>query len=84
MMRGEVKDEKTKALCDAAFSRRKDRWKFLRTVVEVGVVAFLALMLYRVFFVQEEYRPYSDSLISSEPDVTGFIALSYFGVDRNG
>lgn len=84
MMRGEVKDEKTKALCDAAFSRRKDRWKFLRTVVEVGVVAFLALMLYRVFFVQEEYRPYSESLISSEPDVTGFIALSYFGVDRNG
>lgn len=84
MKRGEVKDERTKALADAAFSRRKDRVKFIRTVLEICVVATLAISLYHLFFSSQKYEPYGEGLISSEPDVTGFIALSYFGVDRNG
>lgn len=84
MMRGEEKDERTRALGDRLFTRRKNRWKILRTIMEIILVASLGLSLYRLFFVHQEYRPFDSSLISSESEYTGFIALSYFGVDRNG
>ena len=84
MMRGEQKDERTRALGDRAFTRRKNRWKILRTILEVIVVGSIALSLYRLFFVHQEYHPYDASLLSFESEHTGFIALSYFGVDRNG
>ena len=84
MMHGEQKDEKTQALGDREFSRRKNRWKIFRTALEILLVATLAVSLYRLFFVHQEYRPYDSSLLSLDSEQTGFIALSYFGVDRNG
>ncbi len=66
--------------------KKRERHKKVRTVGEVIVVVIVLLTLYLAFFCEPTYEPYT--LAVSEEGVSegdnGFIAVSYFGVDRNG
>lgn len=72
------------ALGDEAFTRRKDRFKRVRTVIQLLVLALSAAILINLFFHLKTYHPYDDSAVSDGGEDTGFIAISYFGVDRIG
>lgn len=65
--------------------RRKNIKKVVRSIAEgVILIALLALVI-RALFTFDTYEPYEEmevEMASDEVD-TGFIALSYFGVDRN-
>lgn len=72
------------ALGDEAFTRRKDRFKRIRTVIQLLILALSAAILINLFFHLKTYHPYDDSAVSDSGEDTGFIAISYFGVDRIG
>ncbi|MBE7721015.1 MAG: glycoside hydrolase [Lacrimispora celerecrescens] len=61
----------------------KDQRKAVRSVIQAIILAALLVLLFRAFFVVEKYIPFQegDGLKQGDP---GFIALSYFGVDRAG
>ena len=77
-------DIRVLALGDEAFSRRKNRRKGLRVVAELAVLAVLAFVLYSLFFSLKSYEPYDHSAVTAGGEDTGFVALSYFGVDHIG
>lgn len=70
-------------LGDEKFTKKKNRVKRLRTVLEILVVIGLLYLLWETFFHQKTYEPFQEEEVSATTD-TGFIALSYFGVDRIG
>lgn len=70
-------------LGDEQFTKAKNRTKVIRTIFETICVILALIGLYFLFFHVKTYRPYAASEISDTQD-TGFIALSYFGVDRIG
>ncbi|WP_341795268.1 hypothetical protein [Mitsuokella multacida] len=72
------------ALGDEAFTRRKDRFKCVRTVIQFLILALSVAVLINLFFHLKTYHPYDDSAIADSGEDTGFIAISYFGVDRIG
>ena len=72
------------ALGDEAFTRRKDRFKRIRTVIQLLILVLSAAILINLFFHLKTYHPYDDSAVSDNGEDTGFIAISYFGVDRIG
>ena len=72
------------ALGDEAFTRRKDRFKCIRTVIQFLILALAIVALINLFFHLKTYHPYDDSAVSNSGEDTGFIAISYFGVDRIG
>ncbi len=76
--------EKIRALADEGYSRRKQHFKALRTLIEVVVVALLLFVLYTLFFSLKTYQPYDSAAITPTEKDTGFISLSYFGVDHIG
>ncbi|MBQ1330369.1 MAG: hypothetical protein IIY31_01805 [Desulfovibrio sp.] len=76
--------EKIRALADEGYSRRKQHFKVLRTLIEIVVVALLLFVVYSLFFTLKTYRPYDSSTITPGEKDTGFISLSYFGVDHIG
>ncbi|WP_040226948.1 polysaccharide deacetylase family protein [Bhargavaea cecembensis] len=58
----------------------KDRKKKFRSVVQVGILAILAyFIVHSVFFIKKH-----ETAAIEEENGRGFIALSYFGVDRSG
>lgn len=65
--------------------RRKNVHKVVRSIGETLILAGLAVVLVRAFFTFDTYEAYDEKVVEmAEPgEDTGFIALSYFGVDRN-
>jgi hypothetical protein len=61
----------------------KDYRKAVRSVIQAIILTALLVLLFRAFFVVDAYIPFQegDRLKQGDP---GFIALSYFGVDRAG
>ena len=70
------------ALADAAFTRRKNRRKKVRTAMEFVCIAAALFVLMELFFTLKTYDPAAAAAAGAQDK--GFIALSYFGVDRNG
>ena len=70
------------ALADAAFTRRKNRRKKVRTALEFACIATALFVLMELFFTFKTYDPAAAAAAGAQDK--GFIALSYFGVDRNG
>ena len=70
------------ALHDTAFTRRKNRRKKVRTALEFVCIAAALFMLMELFFTLKTYDPAAAAAAGAQDK--GFIALSYFGVDRNG
>lgn len=70
------------ALHDAAFTQRKNRRKKVRTTMEFICIAVALFALFELFFTLKTYD--SSAAAAAGAQDKGFIALSYFGVDRNG
>ena len=64
------------------FTRSKNRRKKMRVVLQFTILAVSLFMLLQLFFTFKTYDA-SEAAATSEED-KGFIALSYFGVDRHG
>ena len=80
-----AQDERPKAqpaLADAAFTRRKNRRKKVRTALEFVCIAAALFVLMELFFTLKTYDPAAAAAAGAQDK--GFIAISYFGVDRNG
>lgn len=65
---------------------KKDRIKIVRSIFEGIIVITVLIIIMKALFTFSVYEPYSSSTVSKESkDVkNGFIAVSYFGVDRTG
>lgn len=65
--------------------RRKNIKKVVRSIVEGIILIALLVLVVRALFNFDTYEPYDASKIemATDEEDTGFIALSYFGVDRN-
>ena len=64
-------------------AKRKDKIKAIRSVCEGIILITLLIIILKALLSFSEYEPYDSNNISNTMD-TGFIAVSYFGVDRNG
>ena len=62
---------------------KKDWIKAVRTVLEIVVLAAVLYLAARALFTFTTYQPYDPQTATSET-TTGFVAISYFGVDRSG
>ena len=69
-------------LSDEAFTRRKNRRKKMRVALQIACLAAVLFVLAELFFTIRTYDSSAAAAVSAEDH--GFIALSYFGVDRNG
>ncbi len=65
------------------FLNRHESKKKVRTIIEIIAVIILVYVLIQVLFVTKYYVKPTDVKMSSSAD-TGFIAISYVGVDRYG
>ena len=63
--------------------QRKDKIKLIRSVCEGIILISLVIIILKALLLFSEYEPYEPNSVSDTTD-TGFIAVSYFGVDRNG
>lgn len=65
--------------------RRKNIKKVVRSIAEGIILVALLVLVIRTLFTFDTYDPYDEAKIemASDEEDTGFIALSYFGVDRN-
>ena len=72
------------SLGDSEFTKRKDRKKKIRSIFEWIVVLAVVAALATLFFQFKTYRPYGEDQVNTSGEDTGFVALSYFGVDRIG
>jgi len=74
-------------LWDEKFTQAKNRRKRYRMVLEILCIVGAAALLVNAFFTLRTYHPFDPAAVdmgtTDTPD-TGFIALSYFGVDRIG
>lgn len=62
---------------------RKDRIKLVRSILQgIILIAVLALIV-KAVLTFSEYQPYNTNTFSKDRN-SGFIAVSYFGVDRTG
>ncbi|MGP1367063.1 MAG: hypothetical protein ACTTKW_07095 [Schwartzia sp. (in: firmicutes)] len=71
------------SLGDAAFTREKKRVKTIRTIIQIFCLMGIVYLLVDAFFSLTTYRPF-EGYSGSEGVDTGFVALSYFGVERKG
>lgn len=67
------------------FETPKDIKKLIRSILELAVLVWVLFIIVKALFTFVEYVPYesSDKKVVSGED-HGFIALSYFGIDREG
>lgn len=65
--------------------RRKNIKKVVRSIAEGVILIVLLILVIRALFTFDTYEPYDETKtkMASDEEDTGFIALSYFGVDRN-
>ena len=61
--------------------RKKNVYKVIRSIIEAVVLIILLIVIIRALFSFNTYKPYSEEEATSN---AGFVALSYFGVDRIG
>ena len=69
-------------LSDEAFTHRKNRRKKMRVALQIACLAAVLFVLAELFFTIRTYDSSAAAAVSAADH--GFIALSYFGVDRNG
>ena len=62
---------------------RKDWFKAVRAVLEALFLLALLVFVARALFTFKSYEPF-DPETATDETTTGFVAISYFGVDRNG
>lgn len=62
---------------------KKDRHKRIRSIFEGIVLIVLLILILKALFSFSEYKPYDIAKVSDDCG-DGFIAVSYFGVDRDG
>lgn len=77
--------KRVKYLKTYEFTRRKNRLKMIRTVLQVIILIVCLYIIGMALFHNAQYIPSDnrDGVVDGEGD-TGFVALSYFGVDRVG
>lgn len=63
--------------------KKKDRIKIARGILQGVILIILLIAIIKALFSFSVYEPYNSSKISNNQD-SGFIAVSYFGVDRTG
>ncbi|MEC0088965.1 polysaccharide deacetylase family protein [Paenibacillus macquariensis] len=61
--------------------RRKDRKKVMKTIIQAAMLLTVGILLFQVIF---NVKDYAEPVKSTWTNHEGFIALSYFGVDRTG
>lgn len=65
--------------------KKKNRKKIIRSILEAAVLIFLAAVIVRNMVSFRKYVPYEQTDVKiADSDETGFVAVSYFGVDRTG
>lgn len=62
---------------------KKDKMKIFRSIIEAITLLIILIIIIKAFFSFSEYKPYDSEQLNSKKD-SGFIAVSYFGVDRTG
>lgn len=65
------------------FTARKDRKKMIRVVIQMSIILAVIAMGITALFTLKAYEPYTQKTTKFSGD-KGFIALSYFGVERIG
>jgi hypothetical protein len=65
------------------FTDRKNRKKFIRVVFQITFILAIVALVINALFTLKTYVPYSQQTTKFSGD-KGFIALAYFGVERNG
>ena len=70
-------------LADEQFTSQRNKRKRVRTVAEVIVLVVLLYIIINALFVFGKYEPFNFNNTEFGSD-EGFIAISYFGVDRTG
>ena len=65
------------------FTARKDRKKRIRVVLQILIILTVLAGCLAALYTFKSYKPYTQQNIIPAGD-KGFIALAYFGVDRNG
>lgn len=70
-------------LADKEFTSKRNRIKRIRSVIEAIVLAVLLYVIVNALFVFAKYQPFTLNNAEFGGD-EGFVALSYFGVDRTG
>lgn len=70
-----------KTTSDVLDYRKKDRNKFIKTLIQVAILVVLGVMLYNAAF---DWKKYEEPNEASWTNDKGFIAISYFGVGRTG
>lgn len=68
---------------DEEYTAKKNSKKKKRVILQVFILAVIAAVFYLSLFTVGKYKPYEPTAINMAQD-KGFIALSYFGVDRVG
>ena len=65
--------------------RRKNRKKVVRSIAEGILLIGLLVLIICAVHTFDSYEPYEETWVemATDEEDTGFIALSYFGVDRN-
>ncbi|WP_346928799.1 glycoside hydrolase [Clostridium sp.] len=63
--------------------KKKDRIKIARGILQGTILIILLIVIIKALFSLSVYEPYNSSKLSNNQD-SGFIAVSYFGVDRTG
>lgn len=64
------------------FTRRKNRWKKVRVCMQFVILIAAVYVIVNLFFTFKSYVAFTNDDVSDVDQ--GFIALSYFGVDRIG
>ena len=62
---------------------KKDRKKKIRSIIQGIILTALLIFIFNALLSFKKYEPYDTTGVSDNAD-SGFIAVSYFGVDRNG
>lgn len=68
---------------DEEYTAKKNSKKKRRVILQILILAVIAAVFYLSLFTVGKYKPYEPTAINMAQD-KGFIALSYFGVDRVG
>ena len=69
------------SLGNAEYTKKKDRHKVVKVIVQLAVLFVIAYVAVHALFTLTTYKHYSEEQ-NSFPNDKGFIAVSYFGVER--
>ncbi|MGG4455240.1 polysaccharide deacetylase family protein [Brevibacillus porteri] len=70
-----------KTTSDVLDYRKKDRNKFIKTLIQVAILVVLGVILFNAVF---DWKKYEEPNKANWTNEKGFIAISYFGVGRSG